>query len=143
MSKPKRGVTFGDCVQILEEIKSEGHITEYRQGMVMLFASLSPKEVEVLKRSDIHMDVNRMVVESRTKNRLQPLYPLLKRVFEDMFEGKEYERQDNIFPIWNPKKWTMVLKPYENFIPHSNMIPSVTPSTFYRVHRETMEQMQG
>ena len=136
METPKSGITFGDCVKILDEIKAEGHITEYRQGMVMLFASLNPTEVEALKRSDIRMDENRIVVESRTENRLQPLYPLLKRVFEDMFEEKEYQKQDKIFPIWNPKKWTVVLKP------HSNMIPSVTPNTFYRVHRETMKEMQ-
>ena len=136
MSEPKQETTFGDCVQILEEIKSKGHITEHRQGMVMLFASLNPKEVEALLRSDIRMDQNRMVVESRTKNRLQPLYPLLKRVFEDMFEEKEYERQDKIFPIWNSKKWAMVLKPY------SDLIPSVTLSTFCRVHRETMKEME-
>ncbi len=142
MNEPKKETTFGDCAKILEEIKSEGHITEYRQGMVMLFASLNPEEVEALKRSDIRMEQNRMVVESRKKNRLQPLYPLLKRIFEDMFEEKEYEKQDKIFPIWNPKKWTVVLKPYEDFIPNSNMIPSVTPSTFYRVHRETMKEMQ-
>jgi integrase len=142
MTEVEHRITFGDCIKILEEIKSEGHITEYRQGMVMLFASLNPKEVGALKRSDIRMDGNRMVVESRTKNRLQPLYPILKRVFEDMFEENEYERQDKIFPIRNPKKWTMVLKPYENFIPHSKMIPSVTLSTFYRVHRETMKEMQ-
>ncbi len=100
MSEPKKEITFGDCVKILEEIKAEDHILEYRQGMVMLFASLNPTEVEALKCSDIRMDENRIVVESRTKNRLQPLYPLLKQVFEDMFEEKEYERQDKIFPIW-------------------------------------------
>ena len=142
METPKREITFGDCVKILEEIKAEDHILEYRQGMVMLFASLNPKEVEALKRSDIRMDGNRIVVESRTKNRLQPLYPLLKRIFADMFEEKEYEKQDKIFSIWNPEKWTMVLRPYEDFIPHSNMKPFVTPSTFYRVHRETMKEMQ-
>ena len=142
METPKSGITFGDCVKILDEIKTEGHITEYRLGMVMLFASLNPEEVEALKRSDISMDENRIVVESRTENRLQPLYPLLKRVFEDMFEEKEYEIQDKIFPIWNLKKWNVALNPYENFIPNLNMIPSVTPSTFYRVHRETMKEMQ-
>ncbi len=142
METPKREITFGDCVKILEEIKAEGHIEQYRQGMVMLFASLNPKEVEALKRSDISMNNNRIVVESRTKNRLQPLYPLLKRIFEDMLEEKEYERQDKIFPIWNPKKWEVVLKPYEDFIPHSNMTPSVTLNTFNRVHRETMKEMQ-
>ena len=136
MTEVRQHITFGDCVKILEEIKTEGHIEQYRQGMVMLFASLNPKEVEVLKRSDVRMDGNRLVVESRTKNRLQPLYPLLKRVFEDMFEEKEYERQDKIFPIWNPKKWEVVLKPYED------SIPSVTLSTFYRVHRETMKETQ-
>jgi len=138
----KSEITFGDCVKILEEINAEGHITEYRQGMVMLFGSLNPEEVEALKRSDIRMEKNRMVVESRTKNRLQPLYPLLKRIFEDMFEEKEYQKQDKIFPIWSPKKWEMILKPYENFIPNSNRTPSVTPSTFYRVHLETMKEMQ-
>ncbi len=142
MSEPKSEITFGDCVKILEEIKAEGHITEYRQGMIMLFASLNPKEVEALKRSDVRMNGNRIVVESRTKNRLQPLYPLLKRVFENIFEEKEYERQDKIFPIWNPKKWEVVLKPYEDFIPHSKMKPSVTLSTFSRVHRDTMKEMQ-
>lgn len=142
METPKNKITFGDCTKILEKIKSEGHITEYRQGMVMLFASLNPKEAQELTRGDIRMDGNRIIVESRTKNRLQPLYPLLKRVFEDMFKEEEYERQDKIFPIWNPKKWKEVLKPYENFIPHSKIIPSVTPSTFYRVHRETMKGME-
>lgn len=136
METPESKITFGDCVKILEEIKSEGHITEYRQGMVMLFASLNPEEVEALKRSDIRMGKNRMVVELRTENRLQPLYPRLKRVFQDMFEEKEYQKQDKIFPIWNPKKWEVVLKPY------SNITPSVTPGTFYRVHRETMKEIQ-